>query len=176
MTNSWLIADLHLNHAKILEFEPCRGTFDSIRDHDAAIIDKLNEYVKPNDSLMILGDLYFGKPDDYFKDCMRKLPGIKKLVWGNHDQFDPREYLYEFTWVGAYLIKYHMVFSHVPLHPDSVTRWGKNVHGHLHSHKVMKVVDGFRVPDLRYHCVSVETKAPEIGRPWHIDEVRSAME
>ena len=31
-----------------------------------------------------------------------------------------------------------MVLSHVPIHPESLGRWGANVHGHLHHFRVMK--------------------------------------
>ncbi len=63
-----------------------------------------------------------------------------------------------------------MILSHIPIHPNSLARWGTNVHGHLHSNVVTKediVEDGWedrfnkkyvlaQVPDHRYFCVSVE--------------------
>jgi calcineurin-like phosphoesterase family protein len=45
-----------------------------------------------------------------------------------------------------------MILTHIPIHPDSLGRFGTNVHGHLHSNRVMK--DG--KIDVRYHNVCVE--------------------
>ena len=58
-----------------------------------------------------------------------------------------------------------MILSHVPVHPESLGRFGVNVHGHLHYQRVKKV-KGFDPDtgefiysdeiDPRYHCVCVE--------------------
>ena len=45
-----------------------------------------------------------------------------------------------------------MILSHVPVHPDSLARFGTNIHGHLHWQRVM--LDG-RI-DPRYWCACVE--------------------
>jgi calcineurin-like phosphoesterase family protein len=45
-----------------------------------------------------------------------------------------------------------MILSHIPIHEDSLGRFGVNIHGHLHANRVMK--DG--AVDVRYHCVCVE--------------------
>jgi calcineurin-like phosphoesterase family protein len=45
-----------------------------------------------------------------------------------------------------------MILSHIPIHEESLGRFGTNVHGHLHANRVMK--DG--AIDVRYHCVCVE--------------------
>ena len=45
-----------------------------------------------------------------------------------------------------------MIFTHIPLHEESLGRFGTNVHGHLHYKRVMK--DG--MVDPRYFNVSVE--------------------
>jgi calcineurin-like phosphoesterase family protein len=58
-----------------------------------------------------------------------------------------------------------MILSHIPLHPESLGRFGVNIHGHLHANRVMKmrgvnVVTGKVLYsdeiDVRYHCVGVE--------------------
>lgn len=176
MSNVWVIADLHLNHAKVLEFEASRNHFRDIKEHDDEILLRLHQYVRPDDVLLILGDLYFGKADDYFESCMRRIPGKPQLIMGNHDHFEHNEYLQWFTRISAYKQKYGMIFSHIPIHPSSMDRWDLNVHGHLHSEKVQIAYRqrgwDTEVNDTRYLCVSVETKAPEIGRPWHIDEIK----
>lgn len=45
-----------------------------------------------------------------------------------------------------------LILSHVPVHPDSIERFGCNVHGHLHFRRVMK---DDKI-DSRYFNVSVE--------------------
>jgi calcineurin-like phosphoesterase family protein len=45
-----------------------------------------------------------------------------------------------------------MILTHIPIHPESLGRFGVNIHGHLHSNRVM--VNG--EIDVRYHSVCVE--------------------
>jgi len=45
-----------------------------------------------------------------------------------------------------------LILSHVPVHADSIERFGCNVHGHLHHRRVL--IDG--KIDPRYFNVSVE--------------------
>jgi calcineurin-like phosphoesterase family protein len=52
-----------------------------------------------------------------------------------------------------------MILSHIPIHTESLGRFGVNIHGHLHANRVMHA--GFNgkqtdVIDTRYHCVFVE--------------------
>ncbi len=105
---------------------------------------------------------------------MSQLPGHKILVMGNHDNFEPHEYCGHFTYVDAYYQKYGLIFSHIPLHPDSARRWKGNVHGHLHSKQVVRYSETCGSPetDKHYLCVSLEQKAPDIGRPFNIDEIK----
>jgi len=45
-----------------------------------------------------------------------------------------------------------MILSHIPIHEESLGRFGTNIHGHLHANRVMK---DSKI-DTRYHCVCVE--------------------
>jgi calcineurin-like phosphoesterase family protein len=45
-----------------------------------------------------------------------------------------------------------MILTHIPIHPESLGRFGVNIHGHLHSNRV--TVNG--AIDVRYHSVCVE--------------------
>jgi len=52
-----------------------------------------------------------------------------------------------------------MILSHIPVHPESLGRFGVNIHGHLHANRVMRdlaVCGRDNVIDTRYHCVCVE--------------------
>jgi calcineurin-like phosphoesterase family protein len=58
-----------------------------------------------------------------------------------------------------------MILSHIPIHPESLGRFGVNIHGHLHANRVMKprgvdaktgeILYSTEI-DPRYHCVCVE--------------------
>jgi len=52
-----------------------------------------------------------------------------------------------------------MILSHIPIHPESLGRFGVNIHGHLHANRVMQPLATSGVLDridTRYHCVCVE--------------------
>jgi calcineurin-like phosphoesterase family protein len=49
-----------------------------------------------------------------------------------------------------------MILSHIPIHSDSLGRFGTNIHGHLHANRVKAEVWGEYEIDTRYHCVCVE--------------------
>lgn len=59
--------------------------------------------------------------------------------------------------IRAYVVKKDLIMSHIPIHPESLSRWVVNIHGHLHSNCVK--TDWFGnspIEDKRYSCVSVE--------------------
>jgi calcineurin-like phosphoesterase family protein len=50
-----------------------------------------------------------------------------------------------------------MILSHIPIHEESLGRFGVNIHGHTHANRVMKMgLRSERIIDNRYHCVCVE--------------------
>jgi calcineurin-like phosphoesterase family protein len=90
---------------------------------------------------------------------MRRLNGDKVLIRGNHDIFKDDEYREHFRELRAYHVLKGMILSHIPLHPESLGRFGVNIHGHLHTNRVMMEPAGkYGIPviDTRYHCVCVE--------------------
>jgi len=89
---------------------------------------------------------------------MKRLNGDKVLIRGNHDIFRDDEYRQYFRELRAYHVMRGMILSHIPLHTDSIQRFGTNIHGHTHDRRVMKNVFGqlSQEIDIRYHCVCVE--------------------
>ena len=82
----WLTADPHFDHDQIRVYEPGRLILGAtIEEHDANLIKRINERVKPGDTLYILGDFCLGHPA-YAKKCLQALNGTKILVRGNHDR------------------------------------------------------------------------------------------
>lgn len=164
MTNTWLIADPHFGHAGVCRFLREDGTkmrpFDDPETMDKVMIERWNERVDDRDRVYVLGDLAMNK-----RAMVKVLPHLKGrlvLIKGNHDILKLKEYTPFFDDIRAYHVLDGMIMSHIPIHPESLARFGANIHGHLHHRRVMQKVychdktDVEKVPDPRYHCVSVE--------------------
>jgi calcineurin-like phosphoesterase family protein len=160
MTNIWVIADTHFGHKNILTFTRKDGSlirgavFKSIEQHDEILINNWNSLVRPQDHVYHLGDVVINR---HFLGLVKRLNGHKRLVRGNHDVARTKEFL-EVGFSEIYGVrvwpKHHLIFSHVPLHPDSLSSRGWiNIHGHLHENLVR---DSNGHIDDRYRCVSVE--------------------
>lgn len=130
---------------------------------DEAMIENWNRVVGPNDKVEVLGDVIIGRTQ---RHTLSRLNGRKRLRMGNHDIFiknNNADYAEHFEEITAYKVFNDLICSHIPLHPESVKeRWKANVHGHLHTNRVMmpivmpnppRVVE---VIDPIYLCVSME--------------------
>jgi hypothetical protein len=89
---------------------------------------------------------------------LHRLNGDKVLIKGNHDIFRLEEYTPFFRDVRGYHVMNGMILSHIPVHVSSLGRFGVNIHGHLHAHRVMfyDTMKHREEVDPRYFCVSVE--------------------
>jgi calcineurin-like phosphoesterase family protein len=130
--------------------------WDSAEEMDEEMIKRWNETVKPTDKVYHLGDVVINRKA---LGIMRRLNGDKVLIRGNHDIFKDDEYREHFRELRAYHVMDGMILSHIPLHPESLGRFGVNIHGHTHANRVM--MTGFKgkptdIIDTRYHCVCVE--------------------
>lgn len=148
--NTFLISDTHFGHSNILTFkrdsgEPLRG-FSSIEEHDEYLIQAWNKTVGKKDKVYHLGDVGF-KSYTKLKEVMDRLHGEKILIKGNHDNLKPQQYLSMFKDVRACHQLAGYLLTHIPIHPQSISRWKGNIHGHLHD----KGLD-----DWNYMNVSVE--------------------
>lgn len=151
--NIFLIADTHVGHANCLTFKTNEGTplrpFSSVEEMDAVLESNWNKTVRPQDKVYVLGDLAMSKKHIPF---FGRVNGEKVLIKGNHDIEKLSVYTPYFKDIRACHQLDKFILTHIPIHPQSLSRWNGNIHGHLHSNKVM--LDG--VPDPRYICVSVE--------------------
>lgn len=158
---TWVAADHHFNHANILTFKDnddnlIRGSkFKTIEDHDQALIANHNAVVAPGDRVYLLGDVAINRKALWL---IGQLTGRLVLVKGNHDIAKLGEYLPYFEDIRAYVVQKDkdlnkVILSHIPIHPESLGRFGTNVHGHLHNN-IVKLDNG--QPDKRYVCVSME--------------------
>lgn len=150
----WLVSDTHFGHEKTCTvFKRADGSplrpFASAEEMDEEMIRRWNERVRPNDKVYHLGDVVINRKA---LKTMARLNGDKVLIRGNHDIFRDNEYREYFRELRAYHVMNGMILSHIPIHEESLARFGTNIHGHLHANRVMK--DGS--VDVRYHCVCVE--------------------
>lgn len=146
---TFLISDTHFGHANILTFKDKDGKpirpFQSLEQMNETMIDNWNRVVSPVDKVYHLGDVLFTKK--WLDLIMPRLNGTKVLIKGNHDNLKLSQYAQYFKDVRAYWVLDKLVLSHVPIHPESLSRWKANVHGHLHNNTLT---------DPRYINVSVE--------------------
>jgi calcineurin-like phosphoesterase family protein len=83
MTIDFFYSDPHFNHTAILRHCPNRA-FDTIEEMNEVFIERYNERVRQQDSVLWLGDCFFGRVAD-FETIMDRLNGSKMLIRGNHD-------------------------------------------------------------------------------------------
>jgi len=174
MSETWIISDTHFGHVNICKFlrndgcTPLRP-WDNVDEMDEALIANWNNVVAPTDKVYHLGDVVMAKRH---LNKMARLNGDLRLIMGNHDVFDYHEYSLYFKKIMAYKELDDMILSHIPLSRNSVVdRYKHNVHGHLHSNRVMYEKWPKKIDPI-YFCASVE----HINyTPIHIEEVRRIL-
>lgn len=82
---TFLISDLHFGHRNILHIGKGRP-FNTIEEHDQALIDNWNSVVKAGDLVYVLGDFSIETSIDKIREPLSKLNGMKHLILGNHDR------------------------------------------------------------------------------------------
>lgn len=161
MSNIFLVSDTHFGHAGVCRFLREDGVtklrpWDNAQEMDEAMVKLWNETVRPNDKVYHLGDVVINRKA---LQIMHRLNGDKVLIKGNHDIFRLDEYTPFFRDIRGYHVLNGLILSHIPVHEESLARFGCNIHGHLHSNRVMKEKlhnPGVQVIDPRYFCACVE--------------------
>lgn len=176
--NVWVTSDLHLYHKNICsatseweDKERCRK-FSSIEDMNKTILNGINNNVKPNDCLIILGDVLFGEKDyiNFFKslECKNII-----YVFGNHCSMNKFMDVYNYSF-SAYKIysatnltkisidKQEVVLCHYPIiHWENQDRGSFLMHGHLHGYE-SKWVKEFH-DTMRTMDVGIDVAYKELG-------------
>jgi calcineurin-like phosphoesterase family protein len=158
----FLVSDTHFGHTGVCRFthpddpEVKLRPWDNADEMDEEMIRRWNDRVRPTDKVYHLGDVVINRKA---LKTLHRLNGDKVLIRGNHDIFPDVEYREYFRELRAYHVMNGMILSHIPIHPESLGRFGVNIHGHLHASRVkMEPVGKYGIPviDTRYHCVCVE--------------------
>jgi calcineurin-like phosphoesterase family protein len=159
--STFVTADLHLDHAKILSFDAPDGSpmspHSCLEEMQQDLEERWNAKVHQRDTVYVLGDVAFSKTG---LRLMERFKGRKVLIAGNHDRLPAKLYLQYFDDIrGAYF--HHgdstmlggLIFTHIPIHPAGlVGHYRGNVHGNLHCHQIIDNGD----VDRRYFNACVE--------------------
>lgn len=153
MSNVFTIADPHFHHKGVCIFSRNDGSklrpWDTPEEMNEALVDNWNSVVKPSDKVYVLGDIQIAKGTQKL-EILDRLNGDKVLVMGNHDICGAKAYLKHFRDVRGVHVWDKCVLTHIPVHPESGSRWRMNVHGHTHSNVMMcqrnsKLIDPFYI-------------------------------
>ena len=166
MANIFIISDTHFGHANILNFRYDDGSpvrsFSCVEEMDQHMIDKWNSVVRPQDHVYHLGDVSMRR--EYLVK-VSACNGHKRLVRGNHDIFKTKDYLKYFDEIYGIRVLDNMIFTHIPIHPESLGRFKANVHGHIHgpSEYLGEKYFNATVEILSYTPISLEDIKKQIG-------------
>jgi calcineurin-like phosphoesterase family protein len=160
MKDIYLISDPHFSDWDMLAV--CNRPFGQLTEMNETIVERWNSVVRPQDHVYCLGDVAMKRKE---LEIVRRLNGHKRLIFGNHDIFEYKEYVkVGFQKLMAYRVLDNVIMSHIPIALTSMGRFLGNIHGHIHTS-----------PDLvgPYLNVSVE----KINyTPIHFDEAKSRLE
>lgn len=139
----WFTSDLHFGHDRDFLYGP--RSFESIEEHDKAIIKNWNSVVGVNDVVFVLGDLMLND-DEHGINCLSQLNGHLFIIYGNHDSetrinlYDQYSWLNLLGYAAKLKIKKNIFYlSHYPTitsNYDDGKPWAQhviNLHGHTHS-------------------------------------------
>lgn len=140
----WFTSDCHFYHENIIKY--CNRPFNNAEEMNEVLIKNWNELVKPDDDVIIAGDMIHSGNLDLVYDILDKLNGSKWLTFGNHcyqNKFERDEICKKFNhhcWdamdiqvkdseLEDGLMKIHI--QHYPC--EFWTRGAIHLYGHVHS-------------------------------------------
>lgn len=176
MPSVFLTSDTHFGHAGVCRFLRDDGTklrpWDTPEEMDEEMVKRWNDTVRPGDKVYHLGDVVINRKALHI---MHRLNGDKVLIKGNHDIFRLEEYTPFFRDIRGSHVMDGLIMTHIPIHPDNLYRFGCNIHGHLHSNRIMARGFGGKpldVVDPRYFSVCVELTD---FRPMLFEDVKKSI-
>lgn len=131
----YFTADTHFGHANILKL--CNRPFADIDEMNEILIQNWNDRVSGNDTVYIVGDMFFRCTDA--ESILKRLKGKKRLLVGNHDgswlkkvdltkHFISMDHLLEIS-DGQHAL----VLCHYPLLTWKHAKRSFMIHGHIHA-------------------------------------------
>ena len=83
MPNLFFTSDPHFGHTNVIKY--CNRPYASADEMDEGLIANWNSVVQSDDRVIILGDVFFCRPERA-ASILSRLNGSKELVYGNHDK------------------------------------------------------------------------------------------
>ncbi|MCD7981875.1 MAG: metallophosphoesterase [Clostridiales bacterium] len=80
----YFTADTHFGHANIIR--TCERPFETVDEMDHVLSENWNSRVKNDDTVYVLGDMFYRCDTEKAEDILRRLKGRKILIVGNHDR------------------------------------------------------------------------------------------
>jgi calcineurin-like phosphoesterase family protein len=134
MSDIYIVSDTHFGHGGILSFKREDGSpvrnFSCAEEMDECMVNSWNLVVRPQDHVYHLGDVAMKRTEI---STVSRCNGHKRLVRGNHDVFRTKDYLPYFEEIYGIRVLDNMIFTHIPIHPESLGRFRANIHGHVHA-------------------------------------------
>lgn len=135
MGKTFYIADWHYGHKNCIAFD--NRPYKDVQEMNAALIENWNKVVSKNDTVYILGDMFWCSCKDAIP-VLDRLNGRKILVKGNHDRCDNEQFVNRFDKIVDYLeIKddgRDVVLCHYPIPCFKKHFYGwYHVYGHVHT-------------------------------------------
>jgi calcineurin-like phosphoesterase family protein len=164
MSQYWFTADMHFGHDNIIEH--CYRPFTTVDIMNKELIVSWNEYVKPQDVVVHIGDFCLGiykQAQQYLK----QLNGNIIFVYGNHDHWwkGTKRYAYNKK-IGDVLYVYcsHYPYRTWPRHKTN----GWNLHGHCH---------GNLPPLYNQYDVGIDCSYHDFGiyRPYNVEDLNKLI-
>ena len=158
MGRIFVTSDTHFGHDREFVWK-VRG-FNSVEEMNAAIIERWNSVVTPEDEVYHLGDVMLGDNDIGVK-CLEQLNGKIWILTGNHDtnnriqryvNISPNILHLGYATVLKYK-KLHFYLSHYPTMTSNLEK-GNHLYEHMlnlygHTHQMTNFYNG--IPFM-YHC------------------------
>ena len=131
---NYIFSDLHLNHKAVIGFEG--RPFSSVYQMNKTILRNWRETVSSRDTIWVLGDVAFSTTKEELTSMIKNLPGIKKLILGNHDRSKSLQWWRDVGFVEVYpypiIYQDFFILSHEPVYVSKEMPY-VNIHGHTHS-------------------------------------------
>ena len=135
MGKNFYISDWHYGHANCIAFD--NRPFKTVQEMNEALIERWNSTVSENDTVYILGDMFWCNWKDSLP-VLDKLNGSKILIKGNHDRCNESQFVKKFSKIVDYLeIKdneRNVVLCHypIPCFKNHFYGW-YHLYGHVHT-------------------------------------------
>lgn len=132
---TYFTADTHFGHHNIIQF--CNRPFTSTEEMDKTIIENWNTRVCGNDTVYIIGDMFFRSKNA--EEILRQLKGKKRLIIGNHDE----SWMTKFNYTKYFLStdrllettdgQHKLTLCHYPMFFWKHKLRSYMIHGHIHN-------------------------------------------